>query len=277
MKFNTITTVSMLALMMSTSAYAESVPVDARGGEAMASTAATAKDEDTTVLDDVKSGLTKADKAIRNTAEDIKVFFIGKEANSKLEPVLIQHNMTANGLIGEDVINSKGEKITKVKDVIIDKSGRAILLVVTDGGFLGIGDKVAAFDYSKVVDKKDGKTILFLSQDMIDRAADFSYDQKDFAKAKVIPTGSISVNELLKGNVLDDNGKKIANIENVYIRNSDVSQIIVGFNKTLGMGGDLAALDYDDLQMVRKDDNFDFKLNANQTEQFKNFKTSVAN
>jgi sporulation protein YlmC with PRC-barrel domain len=216
--------------------------------------------------------------AITDAADDIRAFFIGKNPDDKLEPVLIHRSLTAHGLIGETIVNIKGEKVATVKDIIVDKDGKAALVVVSDGGLLGIGSKVAAFDYNKVVGQKaDGKVVMTLSQYMVDHASDFSYDQRDWAKAKVIPTGSISVNQLLEGGVLDDNGTQVADIENVYFRNADVSQIIVGFDKKFGMGGDLAALDYNDLQMVKKDQSLDFKLTANQAEQFKSFKKSVAN
>ena len=257
-----MTAVSALTLMMSMTAHAADVSSEAKDG---------------TVMGDVKKGLDKASDAIVDTAGDIKAFFIGKDGAS-LEPVLIRRSLMAHGLIGQPLVNENGEKVAMVQDIIVDKGGKAILVVVSDNGTLGLGEKVAAFEYDKTVtENSDGKVTMALSSDMIAHAADFSYDQKDWAKAKVIPTGSISVSKLMKGDVLDNNGKKVANIENVYLRNADVSQIIVGFNKTLGMGGSFAAIDYDDLQMVKKHHDLDFKLTAHQTEQFKNFKKSVAN
>lgn len=274
MKFKTITAVSVLTLMMFSRAYAADVSATAPSGETTIS-ATPAKDN--SILGNVKTDLRKADASLYDTASDIKVFFIGKDTNHKLEPTLIHNNTTAHGLIGATILNTKGEKIATVKDIIVNKQGRAALVVVSDGGLLGIGNKVAAFDYNKVItENPDGKVVMSLSENMVDHAADFSYDQADFAKAKVIPAGSISVNALLKGNVVDNNGKKLADIENIYLRNDNVSQIIVGFNKTLGMGGDLAALDYDDLQMIKKNHKLNFKLTSSQTAQFKNFKTSVA-
>ncbi len=264
-KFHTVTVVSTLALMMSLTAHAADI----------STTPAAPKDN--AVISDVKSGLNKANDAIVDTAGDIKAFFIGKDS-SNLEPVLIHRSLMAHGLIGQPLVNADGKKVATVQDIIVDKNGKAILVVVSDNGTLGIGKKVAAFEYDKTVtEDSDGKVTMALSSDMIAHAADFSYDQRDWAKAKVIPTGSTSVSKLLKGDVLDNNGKKVASIENIYLRNSDVSQIIVGFDKTLGMGGSLAALDYDDLQMVKKKHDLDFKLTANQTAQFNNFKKSVAN
>jgi sporulation protein YlmC with PRC-barrel domain len=264
--------VSVLALITAVPAFAADVSATAvSGAEAVPPSGGG-------VLDDVKSGLVKADDNMRDTADDIKAFLMGEEADHKLEPVLIRRSMTAHGLIGQGIINPEGRKIADVKDIIVDKSGTAILVVVSDGGMLGIGDKVAAFDYSKVVAQKpDGKVVMTLSPDMVAHARDFSYDQKDWAKAKVIPAGSLSVNQLLKGDVLDSGGRKVAAIENVYFRDADASQIIVGFNKTLGMGGALAALDYDDLKMVRKDKGPDFQLTLAQSARFKSFAKSVSN
>lgn len=269
MKFTSITIVSALALMIALPAYAADVNGDVSGKVSVSP-------RDGTVSGDVKHNLDKANNSLVETGQDIKAFFYGKD--DKFEPIIIKRTLTAQGLVGQDIANPKGEKISTVKDIIIGKDGRATLVVVSDGGVLGIGDKVAAFAFERVFSQKaDGTVVMALSQDMIDKAADFSYDQKDWAKAKVIPTGSVSTNVLLDGDVVDFEGKKVATIENVYFRGSDVSQIIVGFNTTMGMGGDLAALDYDDLQMVRDGDELDFKLTPNQTAGFKNFKKSVAN
>jgi sporulation protein YlmC with PRC-barrel domain len=201
---------------------------------------------------------------------------MGTSTQNNLEPVLISRNQTAHGLIGEDVINNQGQKIATVKDIILDRDGKAILVVVSDHGFLGIGSKVAAFDYSRVFTQNpDGNVVMGLSQDMVDRAADFSYDQKDWAKAKIIPNGSVSVKNLLNGVVFDNNGKKVADVDNIYLRNSEAAQVIVSFNKTMGMGGELAALNYDDLQKIQKNKDIDFKLTPKQSAQFANFKESA--
>jgi len=260
MQFKSTAAVSALALMIALPAYAGNVTV---------------KEEKTTISQDIKSGLRATDKAMYETAEDIKAFFVGHEEDAKMSPVMIHSSLTARHLIGKTIITESGDKVATIKDIIIGKNGRAVLVV----GVLGIGDKLAAFDYNRVVSQRyDGSVNMALSADMISRAADFSYDRSDWANAKVIPAGSVSANLLLKGDVLDSKGNKTASIENIYFRNANVTQIIVGFNKTLGMGGDKAALDYDDMRMVRnKDGSLHFKLTANQSAQFKNFKSSTIN
>jgi sporulation protein YlmC with PRC-barrel domain len=212
------------------------------------------------------------------STDDIRAFTFGKTTVGKAEPETIRRGDTARGMIGSPVLNPAGDKIADVKDIIISRDGKAVLLVVSDGGVLGIGSKVAAFDYNRVVTRKDdGSVIMTLSQDMIDHAADFSYDPKDWAKAKVIPQGSISVSSILDGEVIDNKNRTVATVENVYLRDTDVSQIIVGFNKKLGVAGDRAALDYDSLQPVRTKKEVDFRLSADQAARFRQFEKSMAN
>jgi sporulation protein YlmC with PRC-barrel domain len=268
MKFKTMTAFSVLALMLSLPDYATTAFARTAVGSAP-----------TSVLGSVKSGLSKADEVMRDTADDIKAFFIGRDVESKvaLEPVTIHRNLTAHGLLGKAVVNANGDRVATVEDIIINKNGKAAKIVVSDRGFLGIGGKVAAFDYNKVLAQHpDGKIVMTLTQDMIDHAANYSYEQKDWTQAKVIPMGSTSVNDLLAGDVWDNNGKKVADIDNVYIRTASASQIIAAFNKVLGMGGDLAALDYDDSQIIRTNKGIHFKLTPSQSIRFKDSKVSFA-
>lgn len=277
MKLRMMTAASVLALMLSASAHAAVTSANDVSGEAAVSSDANLPPKNGSMTTDIKRGLSKADAKMRDTADDIKAFFVGKKAGDKLTPVTIHRSSTAHGMLDQTIVNPSGNEVAEVKDIILDKSGHASLIVVSDGGFLGIGDKVAAFDYNKVVTQKaNGDVVMALTQDMVDHAADFSYDQDDWAKAKVIPAGSVSVNDILKGDVLDNKGDKVASVENVYFRNKAASQIIVGFDKTLGMGGKLAALDYGDLQMVKKDRDINFRLTAAQTAQFKNFEKTAS-
>lgn len=271
--------VSILALMASTNLYA----ADTIAVKKVETTTTVSQPAENTLIKSVKKGLTTADNKIRTSLGDMEAYFVekNKKPGEKLSPILMRRNMTAHGMIGEASFNAQGQKISSVKDIIIDKNGQAILVVVEDGGVLGIGEKVAAFDYNKVVTKKsDGTVVMVLSQDMIDNAANFSYDQKDWAKAKVIPAGSYSVNSFLEGDVLNNMNVKVASIENIYLLNGDVTKVIVGFDKTFGVGGDLAALNFSDLTLVKRDkdsNDVNVKLSENQSAQFLHFKASVAN
>jgi len=53
-------------------------------------------------------------------------------------------NLRAGEIIGRPVINLQGEEVGSVEDVIFDSEGRVIGLVVSVGGFLGIGAESVA-------------------------------------------------------------------------------------------------------------------------------------
>lgn len=53
-------------------------------------------------------------------------------------------------IIGTDVVNSKGEKIGDVEDVVLDAKGNVAYAVVSTGGFLGMGDKMHAVPWSAI-------------------------------------------------------------------------------------------------------------------------------
>ena len=224
--------------------------------------------DDSKATREVKENLEQASDKMRDTADDIKAVFVDEDKTAK-KPVAISMHTTAEGMIGEPILNPKGEKIAKLKDIIINADGKATHVVVSDGGLMGIDDKLAAFDYDKVVTQQaDGKIVMALSQDMIDKAADFSYDKDDAAKAKVIPAGSYSLNDVLDGELLDSAGKKAASIDNVLIDNGRADRVIVKFNKKLGMGGDVAAVSFAGLTKNEKSGEVDLQMSARQSAQF---------
>ncbi|MBN9245211.1 MAG: PRC-barrel domain-containing protein [Mesorhizobium sp.] len=58
----------------------------------------------------------------------------------------------ASQVVGESVYNGtadNAEKIGDVKDMVLNKEGKAESLVIGVGGFLGLGQKAVAFDYAK--------------------------------------------------------------------------------------------------------------------------------
>ena len=55
----------------------------------------------------------------------------------------------ASGMIGTQVANSKGEKLGGIKEVVIDpRLGTVAYVVVSLGGFLGLGEKLFAVPFS---------------------------------------------------------------------------------------------------------------------------------
>lgn len=227
---------------------------------------------DSKLTRDVKQGLNKAGDKMRAAADEVKAYFIDADKDG-VEPMSFNAEMTAEGMIGKKITKPTGENIAKVHDILLDANGNATKVIVSDGGLLGIGDKLAAFDFARVISKTDdGRIAMNLSQEMIDQAAKFSYDVKDADKATVLPAGAISAKSLLDGEVYDSAGKKVASVENISIVDGEATKLIAGYDKILGMGGDLAALDFDSVTFAKKKGETDVSLNSTMSAKFDAFR-----
>lgn len=211
--------------------------------------------------------------------ENIKATVVG-EANTDegFKTVTIDERMTATGMIGRSVHNAKGEGIATVKDIILDRDGKASMIVVADGEFIGMG-KQAAFDYNAITRMNaDGDFIMPITEAMIANAAEFSYDREDYSdNVRVVPSNGYSVAELLDGQLVDEKKETVAEIDNISLQNGTATQLIVGFDKILGLGGEKATIGFDAAEVVQDGDGYDFQLSANQTAQFEAYKKSTTN
>jgi sporulation protein YlmC with PRC-barrel domain len=211
--------------------------------------------------------------------ENVKATFIDDE----IEPgtiVTIDERMTAAGMIGKPVENGNNERVGTVKDVILEKNGKASIVVVADGEFPGFSGKLVAFDYDSIARRnKDGDVIMPLTEDTIDNAAEFSYDpEKRSENVRVIPADGYSVEALLDGELLDERQETVAQIDNISFKNGYADQLIVAFDQVLGMSGEKAAFDYSDAKVLRKgEDELNLQLSANQTAQFEAYKKATTN
>jgi sporulation protein YlmC with PRC-barrel domain len=282
MKIHLVAAVCTFALMGTMPAHAADTHVKA---DAKASTAPGLTEDINRAWEDTKDTVSEAAKntseAVGNTYENIKAAVVddGKGTNTS---VTIDSRMTAAGMIGKPVYNAKNEKIATVKDIIINPDGEATTVIVADGVF-GFGRKLAAFDYDLVSQRqKDGDVMMPLSEETIKKAAEFSYDRKDAAKdnVRVIPEGSLSVATLLNGQLVNQNNETIAQVDNIAFRNGAVSQVIVAFDQTLGIGGKKAVVPYNDLKVLQQGKNthnVDFQMSAAQATQFETFKKTATN
>jgi sporulation protein YlmC with PRC-barrel domain len=69
--------------------------------------------------------------------------------------------LTATSIIGDKVLNPKGEHLGTINDIMIELStGKIEYVVVEFGGFLGVGEKYFALPYALL--KLDAKNEVFL-------------------------------------------------------------------------------------------------------------------
>jgi hypothetical protein len=217
--------------------------------------------------------------AVDEAYRDMRDFFKGETAPKDLKNMQITKSQTAAGMIGQPIKDMNDKTVGKVHDIIVDKNGGAKMVIVSDGGVLGMGDKLAAFDYDVIVSRnKDGDVISTLTEKTIDRAVEFSYDAKDAGEnVRVLPVGGYSVAKILDGKLPDPQSKSVGEVENIAFRNGEADLVVVAFNQILGLGGEKAVLNYDELSLVQKDKGVDFRLTAAQAAQFEKFKQKASN
>lgn len=87
---------------------------------------------------------------------------------------------SAEALMGRTVVGSDGKELGEVKDVILDaNSGRAKQVIISSGGFLGIGEKDIAvkFEDAKVLAGNDQIQVNNLTQAQVERLDGYKYDR----------------------------------------------------------------------------------------------------
>jgi sporulation protein YlmC with PRC-barrel domain len=196
-------------------------------------------------------------------------------SNAAAAEVRVDERMTADGIIGKPVYNEKNERVATVEDVILDADGKANMVVVKDHKFMTLGNKLAAFDYDAIIDRKeDGDLVMPITEKSIENVAEFSYKTTDKPTVKAMPDRGYSIKKILAGDLVDPSGKKLAAIDNLTLKDGRAKLVIASYNQILNMGGDKVAIDLDSAQLVAgkdKDDEVDVKLSDAQARKLSEF------
>ena len=103
-------------------------------------------------------------------------------------PSKATHDFNADGNISTDAVleasvrNAANETIGDVEDVYIDKDGKIQTVVVSVGGFLGMGEKHVAVKWTDLQMRRDGNTLILLSnwtKDSLKAMPAYTYDRAD--------------------------------------------------------------------------------------------------
>ncbi len=214
--------------------------------------------------------------AASDAADDIRAAFVDDDGKADVTMMTFHPRNTVAGMVGQTVYNGSNESVGKIHDIIFDTDGNAAMVIVADGEIFGLGKKVA-FDYSVIANRNaDGDVIAPLTEAMIDQATEFSYDRNATGeKVRVMPANAYSANTLLGGQLVNASGDVVAEIDNITLRNGAASQLIVGFDKVMGFGGNKAALNYNAAELIHDGSEYDFRLSNAQTAQFETFKKAT--
>ena len=95
-----------------------------------------------------------------------------------MENHMIRKIVNAEDVIGVDVKNTQGDNLGEVKAIMIDKlSGQVAYVVLSYGGFLGLGDKLFALPWKIFsYDKTEDCFRLALSEEKLKKSPGFDKD-----------------------------------------------------------------------------------------------------
>lgn len=124
------------------------------------------------------SGSRGAGSNLGQSAEGIRM---GDTATVALKFVTIQPaSLMWSKLTGVNVYNKQNESLGEIQDLAIENGNRVAAVIVSVGGFLGIGEKYVAIDPSTIVlNQKDGNWRAYVdtSKDSLKGAPKFEYSK----------------------------------------------------------------------------------------------------
>jgi sporulation protein YlmC with PRC-barrel domain len=83
--------------------------------------------------------------------------------------------MGASTLTGDKIVNAAGDELGKIDEIMIDTpTGRIAYVVLSFGGFLGLGDKLFAIPWSRLVlDENRQLFVLDIDKEVLEKAPGF--------------------------------------------------------------------------------------------------------
>lgn len=89
--------------------------------------------------------------------------------------------MSANALIGAKVRNEARDVVGEIEDVYVDKNGAIKAVIVSVGGFLGVGTKNVAVKWSDIKFARDDKSVVVTTnwtKDALKAMPDYKYERR---------------------------------------------------------------------------------------------------
>jgi sporulation protein YlmC with PRC-barrel domain len=90
----------------------------------------------------------------------------------------LQGAFKADNLAGQDITDQQGNDIGQVEDVLIDREGRVVALLVTTGGVMGIGGETKAVEWDRfqvqvTQDNEIDRITTTMSEDELDNLPEY--------------------------------------------------------------------------------------------------------
>ena len=93
----------------------------------------------------------------------------------------VDGQISTNAIIGASVKNANKETVGKIEDVYVDEKGAIRLLVVSVGGFLGMGAKNVSVKWSDIKFMRDDKSVVLMTdwtKESLKAMPDYKYERR---------------------------------------------------------------------------------------------------
>jgi hypothetical protein len=92
---------------------------------------------------------------------------------------------------GQDVVDSEGNSLGKLSDVVVDSTGQLNQIIIGTGGLLGLGQTLRAYDAQQLPPVVDGKVqIAGLTSDTVGTLPEYTYPETAVASGSATGTGA---------------------------------------------------------------------------------------
>ncbi|MGG7056612.1 PRC-barrel domain-containing protein [Nitrosomonas sp. ANs5] len=202
----------------------------------------------------------------------------------------VAYDINAKKLMDMNVVGQDGKKLGKVDDLILSKKDKIVHAIVSVGGMLGVGGKLVAVPFQDMnINKAKEEAIIGLSEQELEKAPEFKYeyvrDRQYQTDERPVESGTdgkhsaanieydINAKALFDFNVVDRNGKKLGDIDDLILSKKDkATYAIVSVGGFLGMGEKSVAVPFDSLQVNKPDEKIVIDVTKEQLEQAPEFK-----
>ena len=197
------------------------------------------------------------------------------------EDYLKGKDLRASELVGARVRNADGDNLGEIEELVIPSGDEDdVLVIVSVGGVLDVGDKLVALPYDDLRVSPDGDTFYFdRTEEQLKSAAAFTYEaQRPSATARaatdrprtaapsaataakqanvVLDVFDYRASDLIGATVLDDRGESVAKVEDIVVSmDDDKLHAVLAIGGFFGYGAKRISMPFDDLQITSDDDN----------------------
>jgi sporulation protein YlmC with PRC-barrel domain len=99
----------------------------------------------------------------------------GEKTRQQSGKMDLRGGIRASRIIDETVKNDRGEEVGEVDDLIMSRNGKIKKVILSVGGFLGIGDRLVAVQYRSLRIDEKGDTIYNVTKEQLEKHPEFSY------------------------------------------------------------------------------------------------------